>query len=169
MCHISYGGQGFRGTRPGSGAPVIPALRHRHYRAPPPSFPRSATVIPALRHRHSREGGNRSVATGDSGKMGFPPPREVGFANGGNDVGVAVAAFARTTATHPAPNPPKLRHFSNFSDSWPCAVFGLAFAVSRDFHDVDRSVQQSSQAGPVAVCRPFLRPCRQAAGSASAA
>src|SRR2546428_255876 len=41
-------------------------------------------------------------------------------------------------------NPPKLGHFSNFSDSSPCAVFGQASAVSRDFHDVGRSVQRSS-------------------------
>ncbi|MGK5079966.1 phage tail protein, partial [Janthinobacterium sp. HLX7-2] len=36
-------------------------------------------------------------------------------------------------------NPPKLRHFSNFSDSWPCAVFGLEFVVLRDFRDGGRS------------------------------
>lgn len=41
-------------------------------------------------------------------------------------------------------NPPKLSHFSNFSDSWPCVVSGLASSVSRYFHDADRSVQRSS-------------------------
>ena len=51
-------------------------------------------------------------------------------------------------------NPPKLADFNNFSDSLPCAAFGLACAVSRDFHDVDRSVQRSSQARSVAVFRP---------------
>lgn len=61
-------------------------------------------------------------------------------------------------------NPPKLADFNNFSDSLPCAVFGLASAVSRDFHDVDRSVQRSNQARPVAVFRPSVRSLLQAAG-----
>ncbi|WP_317205659.1 TauD/TfdA dioxygenase family protein, partial [Janthinobacterium sp.] len=44
------------------------------------------------------------------------------------------------------PNPPKLRLFSNFSDSSPCAVFGLGLVVLRDFHGGDRSDRQSSRA-----------------------
>src|SRR5471030_1168652 len=59
-------------------------------------------------------------------------------------------------------NPPKLRLFNNFSDSSPCAVFGLGFVVLRDFHGGDRSVRQSSRALPAAVCGPFGRSLRQA-------
>ena len=38
-----------------------------------------------------------------------------------------------------APNPPKLGHFSNFSDSLPCAASGQTSAVSKVFRDGDRS------------------------------
>uniref|UniRef100_UPI003CF482D1 hypothetical protein n=1 Tax=Massilia sp. TWR1-2-2 TaxID=2804584 RepID=UPI003CF482D1 len=59
---------------------------------------------------------------------------------GSDRQGVAlVAEFVMND--RPGPNPPKLADFNNFSDSLPCAVFGLASAVSRDFHDVDRSFQ----------------------------
>lgn len=50
------------------------------------------------------------------------------------------------------PNPPKLRDFSNFFDSWPYVVFGLGFLVLRGFPDVGRSVLQSSRAVPGVAC-----------------
>jgi len=61
-------------------------------------------------------------------------------------------------------NPPKLRHFSNFSDSWPCAVFDLGYVVLSDFHDGGMSGRQSSRAFPATVCQPFcaiLAPSRR--------
>src|SRR5471032_3537984 len=65
----------------------------------------------------------------------------------------------------PHTNPPKLRLFSNFSDSSPCAVFGLGFVVSRDFHGGDRSDRQSSRAFPAAVCRSFRQAGELASGA----
>jgi len=77
----------------------------------------------------------------------------------GNILGVVTY---QRNLTSTLPNPPKLRHFSNFSDSWPCAVFDLGYVVLSDFHDGGTSDRQSSRAFPAAVCQPFCRSLRPA-------
>ena len=78
----------------------------------------------------------------------------------GNSYCEALAAYIVGASMHS--NPPKLRHFSNFSDSWPCAVFDLGYVVLSDFHDGGTSDRQSSRAFPAAVCQPFCRSLRPA-------
>lgn len=79
----------------------------------------------------------------------------------GISVAVAVSIFGTiglsrcesgATTGGPGINPPKLRDFSSFSESFSCAVLDLVFGASNDFLDVGKCFWQSDQAGRAAAC-----------------
>lgn len=84
-----------------------------------------------------------------------------------NDHCIFIVLFFIHRRRHP--NPTKLRHFSNFSESSSCVVLRLASGVPNNSRDVGRSSRQLAQAGCAAALQPFCQFFRQAEVWASAA